>query len=90
MDGDENYVFFAIYKADFVGSPAAFSEWDVGFFGDEQEGIVAFVCEVGDEACGDVAVETVFEEASVGAAFSGCVGAVAVVDKDFHCVVVVL
>ena len=37
MDGDENYVFFAIYTADFVDSPAAFSEWDVGFFGDEQE-----------------------------------------------------
>ncbi len=61
MDGDENYIFFAIYTADFVDSPATFSEWDV-------------------------AVEAVFEEASVGAAFVDCFGAVAVVDKDFHCV----
>lgn len=45
---------------------------------------MASVDEVGDEAGCYGAVEAVFEEASVGAAFAGCVAAVAVVYKDFH------
>ncbi len=90
MDGDEDDVVFAECLADVVYSLAAFFERDVGFFGDDELCVVASVDEVSGELGCYGAVEAVFEEASVGAAFAGCVGAVAVVDKDFHCVVVVL
>lgn len=72
VDGDEDDVFFAVCSADGVCSPAAFRERDVGFFGDEEACVVAFVFEVCDEVCCYGAVEAVFEEASVGAAFASC------------------
>ena len=43
--------------------------------------VVASVCEVCDDACGDFAVVGVFEEFAVGAAFAGGV-AVAGVEED--------
>lgn len=47
-------------------------------------GVVASVCEVCDDACGDFTGVGVFEEFAVGAAFAGGVVAVAVVDEDEH------
>jgi hypothetical protein len=38
---------------------------------DEELGVVASVCEVCDDACGDFAGVGVFEEFAVGAAFAG-------------------
>lgn len=71
-----------------IGVDSATSLWkaNVGDFRNEKLRVIATIREVGHDALGDDAVELVLKEAPVWAAFSGCVGAVAVVDEDFHSV----
>ena len=57
---------------------------NVRFFRNKELGIVAPVLKIQDYAFCYFAVEFVFEEAAVRTAFAGSVGAVAIVDENFH------
>ncbi len=84
MDGDEKDVGRAESGAVGVDTADSFGQGDIGFFGDQKFCVKAASEEFRDDAGGDDAVVAVFEEFAVGAAFAGGVGAVAVVDEDFH------
>ena len=84
MDADQDYVFLAKCGAMGVYAVCPLFDGDVCFFRNKELGIVASVLKVGDDASCDFAVEFVFEEAAVGTAFAGSVGAVAIVDENLH------
>ena len=84
VDGDKADVVGAEPGAVAVGAAAAFSEGDVGFFWDEEGGVVVEGGEAVNDAGGEAAGQGVFAECSVRGSFSGGVDAVAVVDEDFH------
>lgn len=73
-----------------INSATSFCKGDVILFGDEEFCVKTFVAESGDSSRCDNAVELVLKEAPVWTAFAGAVGAVTVVDEDFHVSVVLL
>lgn len=70
MDGDENDVVLAERLADGVDTTAAFGKWDVFLLRDYDAGIISELEKSGVEAGCYLAIETVFKEAAVGAAFA--------------------
>lgn len=80
MDGDQADVAAAQLAPPGVDALDAGAEGNVVFFGDEDGGVLACIIELLDYFCRDVAVEAVFQEAAVCAAFAKGVGAVAIVD----------
>lgn len=87
VDGDQADILLAQLAAPGVGSLDAGAEGDVVVFGDEEVGIVAGVFQLPDDGGGDLPGVAPFVVAAVRGAFAGGVGAVAVVDEDFHCCV---
>lgn len=87
VDGDQADVSLAQLAAPGIGSLDAGAEGDVVVFGDEEVGIVAGVFQLPDDGGGDLPGVAPFVVAAVRGAFAGGVGAVAVVDEDFHCCV---
>lgn len=85
MDADQDNVSLAKCGAAGIYAAYALFERDVGEFRDDDFGIEAEGGEFGCHAGSDVAVECVFEEASVRTAFAGSVGSVAGVKKYCHC-----
>lgn len=84
MDGDENDVVFAEGLADGVDAAAAFGKWNVFLLRDYDAGIISELEKSGVEAGCYLAIETVFKEAAVGAAFASGIVTVAGVKKDCH------
>ena len=84
MDADQDDVFLAEGGAMGVYAARPLFEGDVCFFRNKELGIVAPILEVGDYASCYFTIEFVFEEAAVGAAFAGSVGAVAIVEENFR------
>lgn len=87
VDGDQADVAAAQLAAPGIDALDAGAEGDVVFFGNEDGGVVAGESELFCYRCRYVAVEAVFLEAAVGAAFARGVAPVAGVEKDFHCAV---
>ena len=87
VDGDQADILLAKLPAPGVGSLDAGAEGDVVVFGDEEVGIVAGVFQLPDDGGGNLPGVAPFVVAAVRGAFAGGVGAVSVVDEDFHCCV---
>ena len=77
VDGDQADVAFAKLAAPGIDALNAGAEGDVVFFGNKEGGVVAGESELFCYRCRDVAVEAVFQEAAVGAAFARGVAPVA-------------
>ncbi len=84
MDGDQDYVCFAISLATGVYTAYAVCEGDIVGFGGQEFGVVASVIQIGDYSLCDFTGVGVFEEFAVWGAFASGLDAVAVVNKDFH------
>ena len=84
VDGNEDDVVFAEAAVPVVHAAAALLQGDVFLLGDEEFGIMALGGQGRDDAAGNAAGISVFEEAAAGAALAGSFTAVAVIDEDFH------
>ena len=87
VDEDQADILLAQLTAPGVGTLDAGAEGDVVVFGDEEVGIVAGVFQLPDDSGGDLPGVAPFVVAAVRGALAGGVGAVSVVNEDFHCCV---
>lgn len=87
VDGDHAYILLAQLPAPGVGTLDAGAEGNVVVFRNKEVGIVAGVFQLPDDGGGNLPGVAPFVVAEVRGAFAGGVGAVSVVDKDFHCCV---
>lgn len=85
MDGDQADVAAAQLAAPDIHALDAGAKGDVVFFGNEDGSVVTEESELFCYRCRDVAVEAVFQEAAVRAAFARGVAPVVGVEKDFRC-----
>ena len=84
MDADQDDVFLAEGGAVGVYAACTIFQGDIRFFWNKELGIIATVLKFHDYASCDFTIEFVFEEAAVRTAFAGSVGAVTIVDENFH------
>ena len=77
-----------IDRADFITDgvhpAAAFRQWDIFYFWNEKPGIVATIGKFGNHSAGDFTGVGVFTEETVRTALAGSVGAVSIVNKNYH------